>query len=289
MVKNKIKKLRKLMKKYEIQAYLIPSTDAHQSEYVPAMWNRREWLSGFTGSAGDLVITGKQAGLWTDSRYFLQAEEQLKGTGIELFKMGLPETPSIQQWIATQLKAGETVAIDPRLISQQQANQLQKFFQAWKIKFKGLENNLVDKIWKNQPAFPETPLKPHPIKYAGKSYQEKINDLRVEMKKEKCTAHILTTLDTIAWLFNIRGKDIPFNPLVISYAIITLKTAYIFIPPAKIDGTAKNQFKSNVKIYDYSQFAKFLKKQFGKKEKIWLDPETVSWWITDLLKNKSKG
>ncbi|MCK4892932.1 MAG: aminopeptidase P family protein [Calditrichia bacterium] len=288
MAKTKLKNLRKLMKKHKIQAYLVPSTDPHQSEYVPATWNRREWFSGFTGSAGDVVITQKRGGLWTDSRYFLQAEEQLKGSEIQLFKMGTPGTPSIQEWIATQLKAGDTVGIDPRLISQQQANQLKIFFQTWKIKFKGLEINLVDKIWKDQPAFPETPLKQHPLKYAGKSYKQKIDSLRTEMQKEKCTAHILTTLDTIAWLFNIRGKDIPFNPLVISYAIITLKEAYLFIPSDKIDRAAKNHLKPSIKIYDYNQFVKFLKKQFGKKDKIWLDPTTISWWITNHLKGKSE-
>jgi len=286
MAKTKLKKLRKLMKKDEIQAYLVPSTDPHQSEYVPEMWNRREWLSGFTGSAGDLVITQKQAGLWTDSRYFLQAEEQLKETEIKLFKLGTPGTPSIEQWIVTQLKAGDSVGIDPHLISQQHASQLQTFFQTWKIKFKGLKNNLVDKIWKDQPDFPETLVKPHPLKYAGKSSQGKIDSVRVELKKEKCTAHILTTLDTIAWLFNIRGKDIPFNPLVISYAIITLKETFLFISSSKINKAVKNHLKFNIKIYDYCEFAKFLKKQFGKKDKIWLDPATVSWWITDHLKNK---
>jgi Xaa-Pro aminopeptidase len=285
MAKNKIKQLRKLMKKYEIQAYLVPSTDPHQSEYVPGMWNRREWLSGFTGSAGELVITSKQAGLWTDSRYFLQAEEQLKGSDIQLFKMGIPRTPSPEGWIASQLKSGDYVGVDPQVISQQQANELRNFFKAWKIKFKGIENNLVDKIWKNQPPFPDKPLKPHPIKYAGKSTKEKIDSLRTEMRKEKCTAHILTTLDAIAWLFNIRGKDIPFNPLVISYAIITLKEIFLFIPLNKIDSTTQNHLKSGFKIYDYNKFPKFLKKHFRKKDKIWMDPATVSWWISDHLKD----
>ncbi|MCK5076343.1 MAG: aminopeptidase P family N-terminal domain-containing protein, partial [Calditrichia bacterium] len=160
MTKNKIQNLRNLMEKYNIQAYLIPSTDPHQSEYVPELWERRKWLSGFTGSAGDLAFTLTKAGLWTDSRYFLQAEEQLEGSGIDLFKMGLPETPSIQTWLKNELQQGEKVGFDPRVFSYNEIKDMKHFFDKWKIELKSIENNLVDKIWDNQPGFPEDAIIP---------------------------------------------------------------------------------------------------------------------------------
>jgi len=283
---KKISEIRKLMKKFKIQAYLIPSTDPHQSEYAPEIWKRREYLSEFTGSAGELVITTKDAGLWTDSRYFLQAEEQLKGSSIQLFKIGLPDTPNIQEWLINQLNLGDSVGIDPRLISHQQAHDMQRGLQKRKIHLKLLETNLVDEIWRDQPAFPMSILRPHPVKYAGISYQDKISHVRLEMKKEDCSGLILSTLDDIAWLFNIRGKDIPFNPLIISYAIITKKNATLFIHPDKLDRTARKHLKSHIKIQDYREFPKSIQKSFGKKDKVWIDPTAASWWISQQLDKK---
>ncbi|UCF64697.1 MAG: aminopeptidase P family N-terminal domain-containing protein, partial [bacterium] len=283
---KKISEIRKLMKKFKIQAYLIPSTDPHQSEYVPGIWKRREWVSGFTGSAGELVITAKDAGLWTDSRYFLQAEEQLKGSDIQLFKIGLPDTPGIPGWLKIQLKSGESVGIDPRLISHQQAYDIQSDLQKSKIHLKSLETNLVDEIWRDQPSFPMSILRPHPLKYSGIPHQNKISDLQMEIKKENCTGLVLTSLDAIAWLFNIRGKDIPFNPLIISYAIVTQKNTTLFIHPQKLDRAATKHLKSHIKIKDYRDFPRFLQKYFGKKDKVWIDPGTVSWWITQQLDKK---
>ena len=283
MVPPRIAALRKLMKKSQVDAYLIPSTDAHQNEYLPEMWERRQWLSGFTGSAGDLVITQKAAGLWTDSRYFLQAEEQLKGSGIQLFKMGLPETPDLKSWLKDHLKPGDRVGIDPKVISWQQADDMKNFFQNWQLKLKPVKENLVDKIWKDQPDFPSDPVKIHPLKYAGRSVGEKLQDLRQQLKNENCQAHIVTTLDSIAWLFNIRGTDIAYNPLVISYAMVTEKKAFLFIPKAKVTKSLQKHLGDRIEILDYSKFSKRLKKRISKKMRIWLDPSTTSWSIFRLL------
>ena len=286
MMQSRINALRKLMKKNKIQAYLVPSTDSHQSEYLPVMWERRKWLSGFTGSAGDLVLTLKSAGLWTDSRYYLQAENELKGSGIQLFKLGLPETPTIQEWLKSQLNAGDHLGIDPKLISYQEAEKFKEYFLPWKIEFKPIEENLVDQIWKDKPEFPSSPIQVHSIKYAGESVKDKLGHLREQMKAKNVYAHILTTLDTIAWLFNIRGQDVDYNPMVISYAIITKKKAYLFTQLNKITKEVKKHFGSLVKYYDYLDFRKHLIKLVKYKEKVWLDPHTVNWWIVNILEKK---
>ena len=276
--------LRSLMKKNKIKAYLVPSTDPHQSEYVPVMWERRKWLSGFTGSAGDLAITLKKTGLWTDSRYFLQAEHQLQNSGINLFKMGLPDVPTIPQWLKKELKAGDKVGFDPRLFSYNETQKLKSFLKEWRIKLTPIEKNLIDNIWQDQPPFPKNQIKPHPKKYAGRSIEEKLEMLRQQMKEEKVKAHILTTLDSIAWVFNIRGTDVEFNPVVIAYAIITPKKAMLFTDMEKITRAVRRHLGETVQVYDYDDFRKQLKKLAKSELKVWLDPNSVSYWIVDILK-----
>ena len=276
--------LRSLMKKNKIKAYLVPSTDPHQSEYLPVMWERRKWLSGFTGSAGDLAITLKKTGLWTDSRYFLQAEHQLQNSGINLFKMGLPDVPTIPQWLKKELKAGDKVGFDPRLFSYNETQKLKSFLKEWRIKLTPIEKNLIDNIWQDQPPFPKNQIKPHPKKYAGRSIEEKLEMLRQQMKEEKVKAHILTTLDSIAWVFNIRGTDVEFNPVVIAYAIITPKKAMLFTDMEKITRAVRRHLGETVQVYDYDDFRKQLKKLAKSELKVWLDPNSVSYWIVDILK-----
>ena len=284
MIKKRMEALRSLMKKNKIKAYLVPSTDPHQSEYLPVMWERRKWLSGFTGSAGDLTITLKKAGLWTDSRYFLQAEQQLQGSGIDLFKIGIPGVPTIPQWLKKELKAEDKVGFDPRLFSYNETQKLKSFLKEWRIKLTPIEKNLIDNIWQDQPPFPKNQIKPHPKKYAGRSIEEKLEMLRQQMKEEKVKAHILTTLDSIAWVFNIRGTDVEFNPVVIAYAIITPKKAMLFTDMEKITRAVRRHLGETVQVYDYDDFRKQLKKLAKSELKVWLDPDSVSYWIVDILK-----
>ena len=284
MIKERIEALRGLMKKNKIKAYLVPSTDPHQSEYLPVMWERRKWLSGFTGSAGDLAITLKKTGLWTDSRYFLQAEQQLQGSGIDLFKIGIPGVPTIPQWLKKELKAEDKVGFDPRLFSYNETQKLKSFLKEWRIKLTPIEKNLIDNIWQDQPPFPKNQIKPHPKKYAGRSIEEKLEMLRQQMKEEKVKAHILTTLDSIAWVFNIRGTDVEFNPVVIAYAIITPKKAMLFTDMEKITRAVRRHLGETVQVYDYDDFRKQLKKLAKSELKVWLDPNSVSYWIVDILK-----
>ena len=284
MIKKRMEALRSLMKKNKIKAYLVPSTDPHQSEYLPVMWERRKWLSGFTGSAGDLAITLKKTGLWTDSRYFLQAEQQLQGSGIDLFKIGIPGVPTIPQWLKKELKAEDKVGFDPRLFSYNETQKLKSFLKEWRIKLTPIEKNLIDNIWQDQPPFPKNQIKPHPKKYAGRSIEEKLEMLRQQMKEEKVKAHILTTLDSIAWVFNIRGTDVEFNPVVIAYAIITPKKAMLFTDMEKIINTVQRHLGESVQVYNYDDFRKQLKQLTKSELKVWLDPDSVSYWIVDILK-----
>ena len=285
MIPERLQALRHLMEQHKIQAYLVPSTDPHGSEYVPACWQRRQWLSGFTGSAGELVITLQEAGLWTDSRYFLQAEEQLQGTGIRLFKIGLPETPDIPAWLGSVLQPGDAVGIDPRLFSHKEAEKLEKELRTRGLSLKSIEDNLVDAIWEDRPEFPRAPARPHPLRFAGETVESKLNRVREKMAEVRANAHVVTTLDAIAWLLNIRGNDVEYNPVVISYAIVTEKDARLFIPSYKVTEELRKHLEGQVEIFPYEDFKTHLEQLAHQKTRVWLDAATVSRWVVDVLQN----
>lgn len=286
MIKNRINQLRAQMKKNKIAAYIIPSTDAHGSEYVPALWQRRAWLSGFDGSAGDVVVTADKAGLWTDSRYFLQAENQLADSGIDLYKIGLPETLSIAQFLKQELSEGEAVGIDPRLQSHNEAAALQRNLAGKRIAVKYVEENLVDLIWDEQPALPDAPIMVWHDKYAGESVESKLLRIRQKMEEEGADLHVLTMLDAIAWTFNIRSTDVDYNPVVIAYAIITPQKAELFCNTQKVNRKVKKALKKKVRIYDYEDFRKRLLKHAKRKSRVWLDGGSVSQWVVNLVTKK---
>lgn len=289
MSKEHVRALRTLMKKHKLNAYLIPSTDPHQSEYVPALWQRRAWFSGFDGSAGDVLVTETKAGLWTDSRYFLQAEEQLEGTGIELFKMGVPGVPDLAQFIKSELKSGQTVGVDPQLLAYSEASELQKELAAKNISLTYVEENLVDLLWNDRPALPQDPVYLWDEMYAGESAAEKLRRIREKMAAEGAEVHVLTLLDAIAWTFNIRSNDVDYNPVAIAYAIITMEKAELFVDTAKISKKIKKELKPIVKLYDYSDFKKRLHKYAKRKTKIWLDHTSINQWIVSLVSKKKSA
>ncbi len=284
MIKKRIENLRKLMKENNIQAYIIPSTDPHQSEYIPSIWKRREWISGFTGSAGDLVVTTDKAGLWTDSRYFLQAEQQLKGTGIKLFKIRLPETPDMFSWIKDELNKNDTVGIDPELLSYNTVFALKSLLKNKGIEVRSIENNLVDIIWEDQPEFPMDKIKVHDLKYSGESVMSKLNRIRKQMFELEVDAHVITMLDAIAWTFNIRCNDVDFNPVTISYAIVNKNNAKLFVKLDKVTKKVKDHLNKIVEIYDYKELKKDLTLLKKEKKRVLLDSETCSQWVVDCLK-----
>jgi Xaa-Pro aminopeptidase len=282
-MKNKLMELRRLMKSHDLQAYIIPSADPHQSEYVPEFWKRRQFVTGFTGSAGDAVVTLDQAGLWTDSRYFLQAARELEGSSFSLFRIGQTGVPSWQEWVAGKLSQGEALGVDPKLITHKSYELLGNELSRRGVILKAVEKNLVDEIWLDQPAPPSGPLILHEEKYAGESVGRKLERLRLKLAEEAADAYVLTQLDAIAWLFNIRGSDVEYNPVAIAYAIVTREKAALFIDPKKVSPEIKKELDKEVEIVAYDDFPVRLKRSAAAKERVWLDEASVSEWVVDQL------
>jgi Xaa-Pro aminopeptidase len=284
---NKITALRKLMKDHGVDAYLVPSSDPHQSEYVPEFWQRRKFISDFTGSAGDVVITHKKAGLWTDSRYFLQAEQELDKKVLTLFKMGIPDVPSIEDWLIKELDKGESLAIDPQVISRTGFLNLQKKLKEKGIELKSIEKNLVDAVWEDRPEAPKGSIEIHAEKYSGESVASKLKRVREKMAGADTDALVVTMLDSIAWLFNIRGSDVKYNPVVIAYGLVTAERAMLFVNTNKIPASARRALKGT-DILDYEDFSSELQNLAQKNAKIWLDEASVSQWIVNILEKGAK-
>ncbi len=224
--------LRKVMKKSGISACIIPGTDPHAGEYISECWKERQWISGFDGSAGTAVVTLEHAGVWTDSRYFLHAAEQLEGTGFELMKQGLSETLEILPWLSTQLKTGGKVGVNALMFSHNAYSAMQSELKKNDLELVSID--LISKIWTDRPSMPMNPLFIFDTQYAGKSTTEKLTAVRAEMNKTHAHFFVISALDDIAWLFNIRGNDVNYNPVVIAYALIEAEKATLFIAPEKV-------------------------------------------------------
>lgn len=258
-INDRIHSLRMIFKPTCLSAYIIPSTDPHLSEYVAPHWKAREWISGFTGSAGTMVILRQKAGLWTDSRYFLQATDQLKDTGITLYKEGLPETPSITEFLCQNLHIGEVAGIDGKLFSVSQVEQIKKELSDRNIQL-DTSIDLIGPIWKDRPNMPDTPAFIYNEKYAGKSCREKIAAIRSEIKKQNVKGVLLSALDEIAWTLNLRGSDVHCNPVVISYLLITEEEVIYFISPEKLTNEVRNYLKEQqIRIGEYQEVEAYLK------------------------------
>ncbi len=257
-VNKRIDALRGLIEKEGIQAFIIPSTDPHLSEYVAPHWESRKWISGFTGSAGTVVVTPQKAGLWTDSRYFLQAAQQLENTGIELYKEMLPETPSIPLFLSEQLHAGATVGIDGKMFSAEEMKHLQEELNKDGITVKSISDPM-QLLWNDRPPMPEAPAFIYDIKYAGKSCSEKLACIRKKMKEDGAEALLLSALDEIAWTLNIRGNDVHCNPVVVSYLLITSRETHYFIQPQKITSDVASYFKeAGIALHPYEEIEEFI-------------------------------
>ena len=245
----------------------------------------RSSISGFTGSAGEAVVTLDKAGLWTDSRYFIQAEEQLDTEIFTLFKAGLPDTPSIREWLSVELEEGDVLGIDPRVITQRSFAEMESHFKKRGIGLLCIPDNLVDQIWKNRPSPPGDPIIIHEKKYAGAAVGEKLKRLREKMAAEPASVHIITKLDSLAWLFNIRGSDIRYNPVSIAYAVVTADEALLFIDRTKVPEAMRSRLRGDVEVKTYLSFEEVVQ-NLGVEGPVWLDEATVSRWIVDLLGDK---
>ncbi|WP_035294508.1 aminopeptidase P family protein [Clostridium sp. KNHs214] len=276
-VKERVEALRNLMKQKGMDAYIVPSFDAHQSEYVANHWKSREWISGFTGSAGTAVITHGQNGVWTDGRYFIQAARQLEGSGIDLFKMGQPNVPTYEQWLCDTLPEGAVVGFDGRVFSVAVVRIMEKKFAKKNIKIIS-DYDLIGEIWNERPEIPKEAIISHAVEFAGKSRVDKINEVRKHMEKLGATTFLLTSLDDIAWLFNIRGNDVNNNPVVTSYALVTKEKAYIFIDKAKVSKEIEEELKNDfVEVLEYEEIQNYVKS--FKEERVLFDGNRVNYWI----------
>lgn len=243
-INERINSLRSLMIEKNLDAYIIPSTDPHISEYVTPKWQSRSWISGFTGSAGTIVITRDHAGLWTDGRYFLQASEQLSGSEINLHKLGMSGVKDYPDWLASTLPKNSKVGFDSWVFPLNIAQKLKEKFALKGIKING-DHDLIAPIWENRPELPTKEFFDQPIKYAGKSRKEKIDEIREGLKNKGATHTLICTLDDIGWALNIRGYDVDYNPVVISYLLITPDSASLFIDNQKIPSELKSEFEND--------------------------------------------
>lgn len=258
IIQNRVQALRKVLKEKGLSAFIIPSTDSHMSEYAAPYWQARQWISGFTGSAGTIVVTLDKAGLWTDSRYFIQASEQLDGTGIQLYKEMLPETPSIPAFLCQELPKGASVGIDGKVYATTAAESLKKEPKASNISLV-TEFDPLKEIWTDRPAIPLNPAYIYDEKYAGKSATQKIKEIRTELTKKNCECILLSALDEIAWTLNLRGNDVKCNPVVICYLLITQKEAFFFIAPEKVTEEVSRYLKEQgVQTKGYDEIEQIL-------------------------------
>ena len=250
---ERVEALRKYLQKNGLNAFIFPSTDPHQGEYVPEHWMTRQWISGFDGSAGTAVVTLSDAALWTDSRYFIAAEEQLKGTPFQLMKDGLAETPSIAEWLCNQLTEGEMVGIDGKVFTMAEIEEMESAFAKAGIKLR-TDLDPAETLWTNRPPIPKNKVEIQPLEFAGESAESKIERVRQALREQKTEGLVISQLDEIAWLLNLRGSDVHCNPVFVSYVLLTQNDVTLFIDCEKLDETVQNYLKSiGVKVLPYGK------------------------------------
>ena len=283
----KIGQLRDRMKELGIDAYLVPTADFHESEYVGEFFKCRHFLTGFNGTAGTAVITMDKAGLWTDGRYFVQAEEQLSGSEIKLYRMGEPEFPTLDEFLEEELPVDGCLGFDGRVVNSELGYGLQNLLQEKNVTI-NCSKDLVGEIWTSRPAMSCEPIWSLDVKYAGKSTVEKLSDLRDAMKKNKAQIHLMTTLDEIAWLFNLRGNDIVNNPVFLSYALITQDEAYLYVQKEAIKEDTKMGkavcaalAEAKVQVKEYAEFLQDVAAL--KNEKILLERKKASFAVCESI------
>lgn len=280
-VRERIEKLRELMEEWGIDAYLVPTSDYHESEYVGEHFACREYITGFTGSAGTALIMKDWAGLWTDGRYFVQAAAELSGSGVELMKMGQPGVPTLEAFLEDKLPFGGLLGFDGRVINARMGEDLMKRLEAKKIRFAYTEA-LVGEIWENRPPLSAEPVWVLDEKYAGEPAADKIMAVRAEMERCHATVHILTTLDDIVWLLNIRGNDTPCNPVVLSYLAVTKDNVILFANPDVVGEEAAAYLKGlGVTVQEYQGIYTYA--QELRNEKVLLEKGKVNYAILQYL------
>ena len=285
-INNRIQTLRKLMQKQQLDAWLIPSGDPHQSEYVAEHWKGRQWISGFSGSAGTAVVTAEHAGIWTDSRYFLQAEQELANSEFVLHKLSANPDSGFSFWLSQNLPKGSTVGCDGNLFSTSAIHALQKTLNENGISL-STHADITGAIWTDRPELPISPVFQHPVSLAGLTREEKWKAIRKEMEKTGATMHLIPALDDVAWTLNIRGNDVECNPVTIAFAIIDKLNAHLFIDIAKIDNSLQQVLlNEGVIIHAYEDLHAFLANT-NEHDKILIDPDITNFNLFSAIPEKS--
>lgn len=285
-IKERISALRAKMKIARIDAYIIYGTDPHLSEYLPSHWQTRPYISGFTGSAGMVIICSEKAALWTDSRYFLQAEEQIKGTGIELVKMRTPGHPEPADWLVQNLKQGDSVGTDESCISVNQFRLMQQKLNQSGILLKE-SGDLLNEIWINRPSLPDSVVYVHELKFACTDRKTKIVAICSELVKLGTDLQIITVLDDLAWTFNLRGSDVEFNPVFMAYASISKEETVLFIEDKKLPSELKTKLETEgIQVREYHQLDDFLR-NLPVSMRILLDPDRTNQAILKSIPNQN--
>lgn len=260
-----------------LQAYIIPSGDAHQNEFLADCDNRRAYISGFTGSAGTAIVTENEAYMWTDGRYFLQASEEMDRNWT-LMREGIPSTPTQSAWLIRTLPPGSRVGADPNLVMYSTWKPLQTDLEAAGLFLVPIATNLVDLIWDNKPSAPCSTIHPLPVKYTGKTSDVKVREVRAEMKEKGARLLVVSALDEIAWLLNLRGSDISYNPVFFSYVVLSMDQVHLFVEEAKLTPAVYNHFNVEnlqVTVHLYEKLQSFLTEEISCQDgKIWVSPDS---------------
>ena len=284
-IKLRLARLRELMKREHLSAFIFPSTDAHQSEYVADHWRGREWISGFNGSAGTAVVTMKSAALWTDSRYFLAAEEQLEGTEYQLMRLKMEGTPTIAEWLGKELQDVQSpeVGLDGMVNSYNYVKDLS--YSLRKLGGITLRTNLdpLEQIWENRPSLPANPVEIQPLEYAGETLASKVARIRKALRELHADGMLVSALDDIAWTLNLRGTDVHCNPVFVSYLLIESDKVSLFVDDNKLSPEVKQYLQDNqVSLYNYNKVEKCLESY--SEYNILLDGDETSYYLWKTVK-----
>jgi Xaa-Pro aminopeptidase len=273
--RQRLAQLRAAMKQKNIDAYIIVNTDPHLGEYIPGHWKIIQWLTGFTGSSAIVVVAKKFAGLWTDSRYFLQAEQQINDSGFSLKKNNIPSEPSWIEWLTEKMKSNSRIGVDGRILSIHNLNNLKSALKGKKVEI-DITSDLISVLWNNRPIIPESIAYEHSIVFSGKERSDKITEVRERMMKMNIDTHLLTSVDDIMWLLNIRGNDMEYSPLLISFALVGLEQVLLFTDEKKIPLKLAMEFdKIGITILPYNEISTILSR-LKKGSTLLLTPDTTN-------------
>lgn len=282
-IKERITKLRMLMHSHRMDAYLIPSDDFHQSEYVGDYFKARAFITGFTGSAGTAVITKDKAGLWTDGRYFIQAEKELQGSGITLYRMGEPGVPTIEEFLNNELAEQAVLGFDGRVISVANGKKYKALLES-KNGSVCDAYDLIQEIWDDRPALANAPVFSYDVKYCGETVASKLSRLREKMTENQATSHLLISLDDIAWLLNIRGRDTHFTPVVLCYAFVTMNEVHLFIDKNKLSKQLESVFNNDcIIIHPYDDVYDYIANM--TQDSVLIDPDRLNYALYNRIPN----